>query len=181
MQLADKNDNYNGVAKFLHWSIALLIIGNYILGLTLDDTSLYTLHKQVGLTLLVLVFLRIIWRFTSKYPAKLAGVSEHEQLAARAGQILLYVLMLAIPVLGILLVQAHGYPLSLWGVITLPALIGTYPHATTHLIKEWHEWLAHLIIIVAVGHAVIALAHHYMLKDRLLRRMLPASCNKSEH
>ena len=172
-------DNYNNVAKFLHWTIALLIISNYILGLTLDDTSWYTLHKQIGMTILLMVFLRILWRLISKYPGKLDEVSATEQTAAVGGQVLLYILMLAIPLSGVLLVQAHGYPLVLWGIIPLPTLIGQYPHATTHMIKEWHEWMAHAIIVIAGGHAVIALFHHYALKDRVLRRMLPSACNKN--
>jgi cytochrome b561 len=172
-------DKYNSVAKFLHWSIAALIIANYILGLTLDDNSLYTLHKQTGLTILLLVVLRIIWRLSSKYPAKLAEVSNLEQLAAVGGQIMLYVLMILIPVSGVLMTQAHGYPLSFWGIIPIPKIIGEYPRATTHLIKEFHEWMAHAIIILAGGHAVIALIHHYFAKDRLLRRMLPNVCNKN--
>lgn len=171
--------NYNSVAKFLHWTIAILIIGNYILGLTLDNTNLYTLHKQIGLTILLMVFFRIIWRIISKYPSKLDGVSNTEQLAARFGQILLYLLMIAIPVSGVLMTQAHGYPLSFWGIIAIPTIIGQYPHEVTHMIKEWHEWMAHAIIIIAAGHAIIALMHHYITKDRLLRRMLPEACNKN--
>ncbi len=172
------NDSYSGVAKFLHWSIALLIISAYILGLTLDDTKWYTVHKQIGMTILLLVLLRIVWRFTSTYPKKLASISAAEDLGARIGQILLYILMFAIPVSGILMVQAKGYTLQLWGIIPLPTLIGQYPHETRHLIKEWHLWMAHAIIFIAAGHAFIALVHHYVSKDNLLRRMLPNYCNK---
>ena len=173
-------DNYNGIAKFLHWMIALLIIVNYIMGLTLDSTQWYTIHKQIGLTILLLVFLRVLWRLTSKYPAKLANIAAGEQFAAVGGQVLLYALMLAIPLSGILMTQSYGYPLSLWGIIPIPTLIAKAPHETTHLINQWHEWMAHAIIIIAAGHGLIALVHHYLLKDRLLRRMLPSSCNKHE-
>ena len=172
--------NYNPVAKFLHWSIALLIIINYILGLTLDGTSLYNLHKQIGLTILLLVILRVIWRFTSQYPSKLDDVSNTEQFAAVAGQVLLYILMIFIPIGGILLTESHGYPLSYLGVVPVPVLIGKSSLDTIHLIKECHLWFAHAIIILAFGHAAIAFFHHYCLKDRLLRRMIPNKCNKNE-
>ena len=172
--------NYNAVAKFLHWSIALLIITNYILGLTLDDNSLYNLHKQIGLTILFLVILRLIWRLTSKYPGKLAEISASEQFFAVIGQILLYVLMILIPIGGVLMTEAHGYPLSYLGVIPIPKLIGEYPRSTIHIMKEFHLWFAHAIIILAFGHALIAIVHHYVNKDRLLRRMIPNMCNKNE-
>lgn len=172
--------NYSPVAKFLHWSIALLIIINYILGLTLDSSSLYNLHEQIGLTILLLIILRIIWRFTSKYPTKLDEVSNNEQFAAIAGQILLYVLMILIPAGGILMTEAHGHSLSYLGIIPIPTFIGKYPIETTHLMKELHLWFAHAIIILAFGHASIAIIHHYFLKDRLLRRMIPNMCNKND-
>ncbi len=174
-------NNYNPVAKFLHWSIALLIMTNYILGLTLDASSLYNLHEQIGLTILLLVVLRIIWRFTSKYPHKLQQVSETEQFAAVVGQILLYILMILIPIGGVLMTEAHGYPLSFLGVITIPTLIGEYPKSITHVMKEFHLWFAHALIFLAFGHAIIAIIHHYFLKDRLLRRMIPNMCNKNEN
>ncbi|MDQ5921181.1 MAG: hypothetical protein QG673_1237 [Pseudomonadota bacterium] len=173
------NYTYNGLAKFLHWVIALLIVINYAMGLTLDNTRWYEIHKQIGLTILLLVFLRIIWRVISKYPAKLDSVSNCEQLAAKSGQILLYILMLAIPFSGIIMTQIHNRPLNLLGIATLPILIGAQPHAVGHFILEWHLWLAHTIIFIAFVHALIALVHHYMIKDRLLLRMLPDRCNKN--
>lgn len=172
------SDNYNVVAKFLHWIIALLIIINYILGLTLDNTYWYDIHKQTGLTIFFLVLLRIVWRLTSKYPNKLESISDSEQLAARIGQIALYILMLAIPISGIIMTQIHGRPLSIWGIVTVPILIGSQTQSAKQLISELHLWLAHMIIFIAFVHAAIALAHHYILRDRLLSRMLPGCYSK---
>ncbi|MBP9743610.1 MAG: cytochrome b/b6 domain-containing protein, partial [Burkholderiales bacterium] len=94
---------------------------------------------------------------------------------AYIGQVLLYILMLLVPVCGVLLVQGHGYPLMLWGIIKLPTIILPQTPSISHLIVQWHLWLANTIIILAVGHALIALMHHFILKDRLLLRMLPFS------
>ena len=166
-------ENYNAVAKWLHWSIAALIITNYIIGLTLDSTDWYTFHEQNGLTILLLVLLRIIWRLSSSFPMNLPTISAAENLAAKSGQGMLYLLMLIIPISGVLLVEAHGYPLALWGLWQIPLLLAKQPHAVGHLIKEWHLWLAHSIIIIATGHALIAIYHHVISKNRLLLRMLP--------
>ncbi len=170
-------DSYNAVAKFLHWAIAFLIIINYIMGLTLDSTKWYIPHKQIGLMILVLALLRVIWRLINKYPSKLSSVSTSEQFAAQIGQLLLYLLMLAIPISGILMVQSFGYPLAFLELIPLPTFIVKAPD-TGAILAKWHLWMAHTVIIIAAGHALIALAHHYVLKDRLLQRMLPDVCNK---
>ena len=59
--------SYGKFAKFLHWTMATLILLNYILGLTLEKSNLYNFHKQTGLTILVLLIIRVIWRLTSPY------------------------------------------------------------------------------------------------------------------
>ena len=87
--------------------------------------------------------------------------------------------MVLIPVGGILMTQAHGYSLNFLGIVLIPTVIGEYPKATVHIMKEFHLWMAHAIIILAIGHAFIALLHHYVIKDRLLRRMIPDICNKN--
>lgn len=173
-----QSDSYNSVAKFFHWSIALLIFCEYCLGLTLDYNYWYDIHKQIGLAIFVLVVFRIVWRFVSKYPDKMEGISKHEQSMAVAGQVFLYILMLAVPFCGIMMTQVHGYPLNVFGIVTLPLFFHTSSDFLKHSIGHWHYWLANTIMLVAFMHALIALVHHYKLKDRLLRRMLPDSCSK---
>lgn len=167
------HDDYRSVAKALHWTIALLIITNYVMGLTLDDTSWYSLHIQIGFTILLLVVLRVIWRLSTNYPNPLESISKGETLAARLGQILLYFLMFAVPLSGILMVEAKGHSISIYGLIPVPVVIDKQPHAIAHVKTIWHLWLAHTIIIIAAGHGLIALVHHFINKDRLLVRMLP--------
>lgn len=168
-------DDYNSIAKFLHWVIAILIICNYIGGLTLDTTQFkfITLHKQFGMTILLLVGLRIIWRILSRYPKMISELSGFDRLVAKSGHYVLYLLMLAIPTLGVVLVQSKGYPLAYLGIIPIPQFIIPQPHAISHQIKEFHEYLAHLIIIFAVLHALFAIKHHFLNKDSVLLRMLP--------
>lgn len=168
-------DSYNSIAKFLHWSIGILIILNYISGLTLDVTEhkFIDWHKQFGLLILILVVLRILWRIFSKYPGMDTEISPFERLSARVGHYFLYVLMLAIPILGIVLVQAHGYSLKFLGIINIPTVISLQTHKVAHLIKEYHEYLAHAIIIFVVLHVLFALKHHFINKNSVLLRMIP--------
>lgn len=168
-----QQNNYGSIAKFLHWGIGVMVIFNYILGLTLDSTSWYELHKQVGLTILVLMILRLIWRLISHYPKELPELSFTEKVGAVGVQILLYLLLFMVPLGGILLVQAHGYNLNLWEIIKVPSLISSQPHEVAHNIKELHEWGAHFIIILVCLHVAAALWHHFVRRDRVLLRMLP--------
>ncbi len=175
-------DSYGHIAKFLHWMIALFIITNYILGLTLDTTEFkfITIHKQLGLTILLLVLLRILWRICNTYPNMASELSLFEKFAAKSGHIVLYVLMLAIPIFGVLMVQAKGYPLQFWGLFSIPTFISPQSHDISHQLKLVHEYLAHIIIIFAVLHALFALYHHFVNKDSILLRMLPCCKCKSK-
>lgn len=167
------NSDYGTVAKFFHWTIAILLLTNYVVGLTLDQTRVYNLHKQVGLTILLLVILRILWRLVAKYPDMVIELYPAEKFLARLGHTLLYILMLAIPFSGILVVEAHGFPLYYLGTIHIPTVIGVHPHSYTQIIKQFHKWMAHTIIVLASLHGLTALKHHFFNKDRVLSRMLP--------
>lgn len=169
-----QQDSYNSMAKFLHWSLALLIAGNFILGLTLSQSKLYDLHKQVGLTILLLVILRILWRFLSYYPKPLSSLSSLDRMLSKIVHILLYILMLAIPVCGILMVEGYGHSLKLWNIIPVPNLIISKIHINTlHLLSKLHLYLACLIIVIAIFHIIAALWHHFFKKNNILNRMSP--------
>jgi cytochrome b561 len=137
------------------------------------DYQFINLHKQFGLTILVLVLLRIVWNLLSNYPSSASELGLLAKSISRLGHLFLYILMLFIPIFGIILVQSKGYTLTLWGLITIPNLIDIKPHDISHKIKEIHEYLAHSIIILAFIHALFALKHHYINGDSVLRRMLP--------
>ena len=168
-------NEYNSVAKFLHWAIALLIVLNYIGGLTLGATGyrFMNLHKQFGMLILLLVVLRFLWRIFSKCPDMAEELSPFEKFVAKTGHCVLYLLMLSIPALGITLVESHGYELKFLGVIDIPKFIQLQPKEISHEIKEFHEYLAHMVIIFAGLHALFALKHHFLNKDSVLLRMIP--------
>lgn len=171
--------SYGHVAKTLHWLIAFLIISNFIIGETREYFSqqisslLINIHIQFGLSIIILVIIRIIWRLTHSYPSYLTTIHRHERNLATIVHWLLYILMLTIPITGAILVQAHGYGLKLWGIFQLPKFMPAQSQAIGHIIKETHSWLA-LIIIYLVGlHFLGAIKHHFIDKDDTLRRMLP--------
>jgi cytochrome b561 len=75
-------------------------------------------------------------------------------------------------VLGFTIGWAAGHPIHLFG-LPIPGPIGTLPRPMRHELREIHQWVGYTIVIVAAGHAVAALYHHYKLHDRVLQRMLP--------
>lgn len=166
------NDNYGAIAKFFHWSIAILVICNVIGGLTLDWHHLYNIHKQSGLAILSLAVLRLLWRMVSKYPQKIK-TSAIEVATAKIVQILLYILIFAIPISGILMVQAKGYQLNYFGLFQLPTFVQPQIKAVSHEFKEVHEYLAYGIIALVILHTLGAFKNHYINQNSVLRRMLP--------
>lgn len=171
---------YNALSKFFHWSIAIMIILNYIGGLTqkIFDYQFINIHKQVGLTILVLVILRILWNIISNYPKNAEELSLFTKIFSKIGHLFLYILMILIPFFGIILVQSKGNNLIFWGLLPIPQLIEVKPYEIRHVIKECHEYFAHVIIILASLHSLFALKHHYINQDGILRRMLPKNLYK---
>lgn len=170
--------SWNRTTQALHWLLALLIIGMGIVGLnmTLMDPSMaklkvYALHKSVGITVLVLVALRLLWRIAHRDPPPLP-LPRWQHRAAAAMHGLLYLLMFVLPLSGWLYNSAANFPLQWFGAFQLPSLWHYDPalKARAHAVHEFGFWL--LLALVA-AHAAAAVWHHVVARDETLRRMLP--------
>jgi cytochrome b561 len=172
---------YNLVARSLHWSLAFLIVMEYLIGLTMGDFGIKWLHLQLGYAILIVVVVRIVWRITHKAPAMDSSLSRVNQILAHSGHGVLYILMLAIPALGLTLVITKGVPFNVFGIPISP-LMEPMAKASRHDIKVVHVYLAHTIIIMAAMHALVALLHQFVLGHPILSRMLPEKlANIIEH
>lgn len=175
----DAARRYGAVAQSLHWLIALLIFVMFGLGWYMADLplgqrkfDLYQLHKSLGVTIFVLTLLRLAWRMTHPAPRFPTSMAHWEKSLAKIAHILLYLLLLLQPLIGLLQSNAANFPVVVWGVVPLPALIGSdEPFAET--LVDLHEWVARMIFILVALHIAAALRHHFVLKDDILRRMLP--------
>ena len=136
--------------------------------------DLYQLHKSLGLTIFALVIVRLAWRLRHPPPPLPAGLPAWERAAARTTHALFYVLLLVQPVIGFLQSNAANFPLVVWGVLPLPALIGP-AEALGETLIEVHELVARVLLVLIGLHVAGALRHHFLLKDDVLRRMLPAA------
>jgi len=172
---------YTRTAIFLHWLVALGLVGTFALGFYMQDLplspnklKLYSWHKWAGATLLVLIVVRLAWRMTHRAPALPLTMSPMARLAADAGHWLLYTLMLAIPLSGWLMSSAQGFPVVWFGVLPLPDLIAK-DAALGALLKDAHIVLNYTLLVAVVGHVGAALQHHFIKKDAVLTRMLPTA------
>lgn len=172
--------NYTSLAKSLHWLMALLIMGLLALGFFMSDLplspqklQLYSWHKWAGVTVFVLVWLRLSWRLTHRPPAYPASVPRLTQWAAHAAHFLLYALMVAIPLSGWLMSSAKGVQTVWFGVLPLPDLLAR-DKALGQSLAQLHGALNVALLLLICAHALAALLHHFFHKDDILRRMLPS-------
>ena len=171
------NTTYTPVAKGLHWLMAAMILGLLALGITMSDLplspqklTLYSWHKWAGVTVFLLVWLRLAWRVTHRPPALPETLSPLMRLAAHAGHAALYVLMVAIPLTGWLMSSAKGFQTVWFGVLPIPDLLSRDRELGDWL-QQVHKLLNLLLMLTLAGHVLAALWHHFVLKDDTLRRM----------
>lgn len=164
----------------IHWLMAAGILTAFGVGLYMVDIpgitpfklKLFNWHKWLGVTLFTLVFLRMVLRLFSKTPKYPAHWGHNTVLLARLGHFALYVLMMAVPVLGYLYSLASGFPVVWFGVIELPVLIDKDPELKA-LFKTLHELSAQGLVLLVAGHVLMALKHHFIDRDGILGRMVP--------
>ncbi len=171
--------HYTRTAKGLHWLIALLMLGLLGLGFYMHDLplspqklQLYAWHKWAGVTVFLLVIVRLAWRVTHQPPPLPAGMPRWQQWAAQATHLLLYVLMLAIPLSGWLMSSAKGFQTVWFGVLLLPDLLAK-DKALGDLLATLHMSLNLLLVALLVAHVGASLKHHFIDRDDVLLRMLP--------
>lgn len=172
--------HYTPTAKTLHWLMTLLLFGLLALGFYMQDLplspqklQLYSWHKWAGVTVFLLVLFRLAWRVTHRPPALPDHLSKVMRFAAQAGHMMLYVLMIAIPLSGWLMSSAQGFQTVWFGILPIPDLVDKNQELG-NLLQTVHESLNLLFVAVIAGHVSAALKHHFIDKDAILIRMLPA-------
>ena len=180
MSLENTAQRWGSLSKSLHWLIAVLILALGIVGLVMGEFPktpkyfwIYTMHKSIGITVLVLVVVRLVWRLYAGAPEPVPGTPSWQERIASATHWLLYVLMFAIPLSGWLYDSASGLrPFKLFGLVEMPKLVAPSELGSqfSHAIHEWGFWA---LILLVLAHAGAALYHHIHLRDATLARMLP--------
>ncbi len=173
------NTSYHPIAKALHWFMALVIFGLLALGFVMSDMPLspeklqyFSWHKWAGVSIFVLVWVRLAWRLLNPPPPYASSMPRHVQLLAHAGHLALYALMVVIPLSGWLMSSAKGVQTVWFGVLPIPDLLSR-DKELGHLLEEVHSLLNWGLMALVVGHLGAALKHHFIDRDDTLTRMLP--------
>ncbi len=174
--LQNTKSNWGAISVAFHWLIALAIFAQFLLGWIAEDMrmspdkfELFVWHKSIGVTVLLLVALRLAWRLHSAPPQSIA--SGRELLLARVGHASLYVLMFAVPLSGWWISDTSRIPFRIFWHVPTPDLMAANREAS-ELAEQVHGALTTLLLILVVVHILAALRHHFLLKDATLRRML---------
>jgi cytochrome b561 len=181
MALRNTTRRWGAVAQLFHWLIVALIITQVTLASLADDLppgvrklTLLARHKSVGITILMLASARLLWRLANPTPPLPPTLKPYERGLAHFTHVMLYILLFAMPLSGWMMSSARGFPVSWFGFFQLPDLVPKSKPLYAALLTT-HATLACVLGAVVVLHVAGAIKHHYVLRDDVLRRMLPFS------
>ncbi|MCS4273121.1 MULTISPECIES: cytochrome b [Raoultella] len=184
-----RRQRYDRLTLTLHWLTAACVIflfsSAHIWAWLERGTplrkELQALHISCGIVLAMTIVVRLLWRIISqrspRYALPPAPLSRPTKLAAHAVHGTLYLLLFAQAALGFLFRWAQQEPFRFFGGPDLSGWVSIDP-ALRHSLGEWHNNVAWALIILACAHALAALAHHYLLHDGVLSRMLPGRAGR---
>jgi cytochrome b561 len=173
---------WGSVSIALHWTIAALILAVQVpLGLTMTaigqgatQNLLFTAHKMAGILIFVLAVIRLGWRATTRTPELPPDLAPWQAGLARTTHWLLYVLLFAMPLTGFFYTAFGGYPVPLFGLGDLGAVVATNK-PVAELFKATHLYLQYALYTVVALHVAGALQHHFGRQDGILERMISST------
>ena len=179
MSIRNTTSRWGHVSQFLHWLIVVLLVVQVTLASMADDLplgmkklALLARHKSVGITILGLAILRLLWRWMNPTPELPDTLKPYERVLATITHAGLYIVLFAMPITGWLMSSARGFPVSWFNLFQLPDLVPKNK-AVFDAMLATHSALQWVLYTIVALHVLAALKHHFMLKDNVLRRMLP--------
>ncbi|MES2580298.1 MAG: cytochrome b [Pseudomonadota bacterium] len=196
--MTNNASSYTKTAVILHWLIAIAILGMFALGWYMTDlpkegpkqmgydlfdwgiytwqlaeeasprTFYFNLHKSIGITLFGLIIIRILWRITHRPPALLTSYKVWERKLATGTHHVLYLLMIAMPLTGLITAVSSKYGVKWFGV---PFIKGLDDAGLRDAFEAAHEIIAIIILVALFLHIAGALKHKFIDKDDTLKRM----------
>jgi len=175
--IKNNDRQYGVVAKIFHWLLFVLLTFSIIAGNIMvnmpkgaEKWEAIAMHKSFGAVILMLVFLRLLWRLINTQPKEEVGAPVIQNKMASAMHYVLYALMFAQPFTGMLMSQAAGYPVSFFGMFEFPSFLTKNPDLAD-LFNTAHGIIWIVLVLAVIGHAGAALYHHFIQKDNTLKKM----------
>jgi cytochrome b561 len=186
MPLRNRPDRFGLVAKTFHWVTVLLLVGSFTLavsmvGLPLSPRKLqlYAWHKWVGVTVFLVVILRLAWRLADPVPRRPEHLAQWQRRLAGLSHAALYAVLIVMPLTGWIMSSALHLPVVYLGLVLIPSPFGV-DRALGEAMRAAHLTLAVALLLLVSIHSLAALYHHFILRDDVLRRMLPWPRTRSD-
>ncbi|MDR5815048.1 cytochrome b [Caballeronia sp. LZ033] len=171
------NERFSPLQRALHWVMAICILAMLFIGVGMVSTvkpeylTLVSIHKPLGVTILILALIRLVVRITRGAPPLPADMPMPMKLAAKLSHYVFYALMIALPLLGYGMLSAADYPVVVAGM-RIPSLL---PHSNSLHTLLWnaHRFLALCFFALIVVHLAAALFHALVRRDGVFHAMAP--------
>jgi cytochrome b561 len=169
---------YGTTAKVFHWLIVALLLVQYSIGWLMPDIhggmkpgAAMILHISVGMTILVLIVLRLAWRLAHPVAPE-SSLLPWQRLSSEAAHWLLYALVLATTITGWLFASFRGWSISFFYLAPMP-MLASENSAAVKTVDGLHQAMEWTLLVVIGIHVAVALAHVFIYRDRIMQRMLP--------
>lgn len=179
MQLTNNTSRYGLVSKTLHWTMFVFIVFLLLMGPishsfprgSEEKFFIIWLHQSLGLTVFMLVILRIIWKFMNPKPDYPIAMPTWQRRVSSAVHGLLYTVILLQPIVGVLMVRANGYDANFFNIFSIPGF--SEPNDSLREIAWFlhHDLIGRALQLFVIVHVLAALYHHFIVKDNVLKKM----------
>src|ERR1700745_4079787 len=175
--MSTQRRQFAAFSRLLHWTMAAMVLTMLCIGVAMvaslaDYHVLISIHRPLGIAILILVVVRFVNRQLTRLPPFPATMSRAERLAAAASELIMYGLMFTLPLVGWGMLSAARYPVVLYGSLHLPFIL---PHDAMlyAVLRTAHTALACLFFLAFLAHFGAVLYHTLIVRDGLLMRMAP--------
>ena len=179
MTYGTRTDHYPATSKLLHWLVAICVLTTAPVAIAMvcvsegpTQNALYNFHKSLGVLILILMILRLINRLAVGAPIADPGIEPWQKTVSSIVHTSLYVLLLAMPIVGYIANSVYGASTPFFGLFDLPPIAAKNEALATQLFTI-HRWVGWLLIVLVLTHVGAALYHYFIQRDNVLQRMLP--------
>jgi cytochrome b561 len=166
---------FTAFSRLLHWTMAIMVLTMLFIGIGMVASLsnyhwLISIHKPLGILILILVAIRLVNRLLNPAPPLPQGMPAWQRFAAHGSHVVLYALLFALPLVGWAMLSAARYPIVLYGSLELPPIL---PHdvALYALLRTTHTVLAFILFATFIAHFGAALMHALIYRDGVFQSM----------
>lgn len=179
MHFKNTKNNFGLVTILIHWIMAIIIIGLFVLGKIMHDLDYYDpnyhvfpwWHKSFGLIIAFMLIFRLFWKWKNPKVSAIKSIKPLETKLAKLVHAILYLLILICCISGVMISTAEGAGIEFFGWFEIPAIIAN-GESQAELAGEIHEVSTLALVLFAFLHLLAALNHHFIDKNATLKRML---------